>query len=133
MMARNDVDDFAQDDTLGGRISLAREAARLTMAQAARRLGVQTASWNAWECDRAAPRSNRLAMMAGLLGVSPTWLLTGLGSGPVERSASDVTELLRELQMASAEAVSSQRRVQELLAKLDRHGRQLPTEDVTAA
>ncbi|BCH23717.1 transcriptional regulator [Mesorhizobium sp. L-8-10] len=133
MMARKDDADFAQDDTLGGRISLAREAARLTMAQAARRLGVQTASWKAWECDRADPRSNRLAMMAGLLGVSPSWLLTGVGSGPVERSSDEVTDLLRELRAASAEAVSSQQRVEILLAKLEHHGRRLAAGTMSAA
>lgn len=133
MMARNDDADFAQDDTLGGRISFAREAAQLTMAQAARRLGVQAASWNAWECDRATPRSNRLAMMAGLLGVSPCWLLTGLGGGPVERSTGDVAELLRELRTASAEAASSQQRIQELLTELERRGRRLTAENVAAA
>lgn len=133
MMARNHDLDFAQDDTLGGRISLAREAARLTMAQAARRLGVQTSSWNAWECDRANPRSNRLAMMAGLLGVSPSWLLTGVGAGPVERSSNEVTELLRELRAASAEAVSSQQRVEALLVKLEHHGQRLAPDTIAAA
>ncbi len=127
MMTKNDDLDFAPDDTLGGRISLAREAARLTMAQAARRLGVQTASWNAWECDRASPRSNRLTMMAGLLGVSPSWLLTGMGAGPLERPSSEVKELLRELRAASALAVSSQQRVDGLLARLEHHGQRLAT------
>ncbi len=125
--------DFVQDDTLGGRISLAREAARLTMAQAARRLGVQTSSWNAWECDRASPRSNRLTMMAGLLGVSPSWLLTGVGAGPLERSSGEVMQLLRELRAASAQAVSSQQRVDGLLAKLEQHGHRLAAGAVAAA
>lgn len=51
-------------DTLGGRVSLACEFTGLSAAQAARRLGVLTSSWSAWECDRAEPMSNRLAMMA---------------------------------------------------------------------
>ena len=74
------------DDTLGGRISTAREACGLSAADAARRLGVLSASWNAWERDRDGPRANRLVMMAGILAVSPSWLLTGLGSGPFEKS-----------------------------------------------
>jgi len=74
------------DDTLGGRISTAREACGLSADDAARRLGVLSASWNAWERDRDVPRANRLAMMAGILGVSPSWLLTGRGSGPFEES-----------------------------------------------
>ena len=73
------------DDTLGGRISIAREACGLSAPDAARRLGVLPASWNAWERDRDVPRASRLTMMAGVLGVSPSWLLTGLGHGPVEQ------------------------------------------------
>ena len=74
-----------RDDTLGGRISTAREACGLSATDAARRLGVLPASWNAWERDRDVPRANRLAMMAGVLGVSPSWLLSGLGHGPLEQ------------------------------------------------
>ncbi|MHA6687288.1 helix-turn-helix domain-containing protein [Mesorhizobium sp. A556] len=109
----------AHDDTLGGRISLAREAANLSIAQAARRLGVMTASWNAWECDRDEPRGNRLAMMAGLLGVSPSWLLAGHGSGPSEIADSDVTKLLRELGRASEGAAAINKRVQQITASLE--------------
>ena len=58
------------DDTLGGRISFAREACGLSAEEAAERLGVLATSWSAWECDRDVPRANRLTMMAGVLGVS---------------------------------------------------------------
>ena len=110
--------DFAPSDTLGGRISFAREVTKLTMAQAARRLGVQTACWKEWKCDRAAPQSNRLAMMAGILAVSPSWLLSGIGAGPLELEANDGAALLRELQVASANAMASQKRVQQIVALL---------------
>ena len=36
----------------------------------------------AWESDRSEPRANRLTMLAGVLGVSPAWLLHGVGSAP---------------------------------------------------
>ena len=71
-------------DTMGGRISAAREAAELTVAQAARRLGVKTATLSNWENDRSEPRANRLTMLAGLLNVSPMWLITGRGEGVSE-------------------------------------------------
>lgn len=71
-------------DTLGGRLSRAREATDSTLAQVATRIGVQKKTLEGWECDRAAPRSNRLAMLAGILGVSPTWLLYGRGTSPME-------------------------------------------------
>jgi transcriptional regulator with XRE-family HTH domain len=71
-------------DTLGGRIVYAREAQDLTTSQLARRMGVKTETLQGWETDRAEPRSNRLLTLAGMLNVSPTWLLTGAGESPVD-------------------------------------------------
>lgn len=68
--------------TLGDRITAARERSGMTAAEAARRLGVRTATLEGWEEDRAEPRANRLQMLAGLLGVSLRWLMTGEGEGP---------------------------------------------------
>lgn len=110
------------EDTLGGRISLARENAQLSLDEAARHLGVQKESWNDWECDRATPRANRLTMMAGILGVSPSWLLVGAGTGPSENQPDDVARLLRELRVVSAEAEKSHQRAQALLDRIERHG-----------
>lgn len=112
------VTTIAEQDTLGGRICSARETSRLTIADAARGLGVQASSWKAWETDRAAPRSSRLTMMAGLLGVSPSWLLVGKGMGPVDRPSAQTTTLLQKLETATSEAVAAQDRVQELVRHL---------------
>lgn len=109
---------IAEDDTLGGRISMARESSRLTIADAANGLGVQTSSWKAWETDRAAPRANRLTMMAGLLGVSPSWLLVGRGTGPVDRLDPELSTLLQRLEMATSDATAAQERVQELVGHM---------------
>ncbi|MFC5384603.1 helix-turn-helix domain-containing protein [Aquamicrobium segne] len=103
-------------DTLGGRISLAREFTGLSAAQAARRLGVLTSSWNAWECDRSEPRGNRLAMMAGLLGVSPTWLFSGIGNAPQEHNDRESTKLLQELHHTSESIAVLNKRVQQLIS-----------------
>lgn len=85
------------DDTLGGRIVSGREAAGLTTAQLARRLGVKSATLQNWETDRSEPRSNKLFMLAGLLNVSPTWLINGLGAAPSDDSAASVDQsALRE-------------------------------------
>jgi len=54
----------------------------MSCAQLARRLGIETSTMQDWESDRAEPRSNRLSMLAGLLNVSPTWLLMGYGERP---------------------------------------------------
>lgn len=70
------------ENTLGGRLISAREAKNLSTAQLARRIGVNTNSLSAWENDRAEPRANKLVTLAGVLNVSPTWLLCGIGDGP---------------------------------------------------
>ena len=55
---QNITNENPDDDTLGGRIS-----------RAPKRM-------------RSEPRANRLMMLAGVLGVSPTWLLNGVGESP---------------------------------------------------
>lgn len=74
--------EIIDDNTLGGRISLARDAAAMSVEQTAAVLGVEAATWANWENDRAEPRANRLGMLAGVLQVSVGWLLAGQGRGP---------------------------------------------------
>lgn len=100
-------------DSIGGRIRRAREAANFSVAQLARRLGVKTATVSAWETGRSEPRANRLTMLAGFLGVSPTWLLYGLGDAPAETPlASEMAliasslKLLRETHERTGEALA---------------------------
>ncbi len=76
--------EIPDNDTLGGRLSRARDASGLTAAQLARRIGVRTTTIQGWESDRSQPRANRLSMLAGLLGVSLSWLLHGVGTSPNE-------------------------------------------------
>lgn len=81
------------DDSLGGRIATAREAAGMSLTQLAKRLGIKTSTLSNWESDRSEPRSNRLIMLAGALGVSPSWLLVGFGDGPAAEVASTEIKL----------------------------------------
>ena len=74
---------FAADDTVGGRISLARDACGLSLEDAARVSGVDAMTWRHYENDQIALRHDRLYSMAGALKVSLAWLLTGAGRGPV--------------------------------------------------
>lgn len=67
--------------TLGDRLAAARQTAGLTQADLAARIGVSPDQVHDWENDRTEPRANRIAILAGLLGVSVTWLLTGVGDG----------------------------------------------------
>lgn len=84
MYLTKDEEHAGSDDTLGGRIVYAREQQELTTAQLARRVGVKTETLQGWESDRSEPRSNRLLTIAGMLNVSPTWLLTGAGESPAD-------------------------------------------------
>jgi HTH-type transcriptional regulator, cell division transcriptional repressor len=99
-------------DTIGGRISRARDATGLSVAQLARRLGVKSSTMQGWESDRAQPRANRLAMLAGILGVSPAWMLHGIGSAPdeegsgAERARSVLFERLKRLHNETADVIA---------------------------
>jgi len=89
--------------TFGDRVAGAREAAGMTEAQLARRLGVKKATVQAWAQDLSEPRANKLSMMAGLLNVSIMWLLTGEGdgmtapAGEAEAGDRDLKPLLAEV------------------------------------
>lgn len=84
-------------DTLGGRLSRARDATGLTSAQLARRLGVQSSTIQAWESDRAQPRASRISMLAGVLNVSVSWLLHGVGPAPADDDAGTAESVALQL------------------------------------
>ena len=69
-------------DTFGGRLSRARDASGLSVKDLAWRLGIKNATVSAWEADRSLPSSHRLTQLSGLLNVSLSWMLHGIGSGP---------------------------------------------------
>lgn len=85
----------SSDDTLGGRLSAARDASGLSLADIANRIGVKRENLLAWETDRSEPRPSNLIDLAATLGVSPMWLMTGLGSGPVEETSDPALESLK--------------------------------------
>ncbi|NCF72983.1 MAG: helix-turn-helix domain-containing protein [Gammaproteobacteria bacterium] len=85
-------------DTFGGRIIRARETAKLSTAQLARRIGVLTETMQAWESDRLMPRTNQIMRLSGLLNVSPTWLLMERGESPSDEiDESEIESLQRTL------------------------------------
>ncbi|MFZ1812842.1 MAG: helix-turn-helix domain-containing protein [Rhizobiaceae bacterium] len=87
--------DALDNDTLGGRIWRAREAAGLSASSCARALGIRRDTLEGWESDRSAPRANRLMTMAGVLGVTPAWLLYGIGDAPTFDAQSDELKIVR--------------------------------------
>lgn len=111
-------------DTLGGRLSRARDATGMSAAQFARRLGVKTSTVQAWENDRSEPRANRLSMIAGFLNVSVPWLLHGVGAAPANDPRVDAVTVLRgQLEKARAahqETATHLDRIEEELKRLQR-------------
>lgn len=80
----DDMDDGwfdPENATFGDRVTGAREAAGMTQKELARRLGVKLGTVEGWENDLSEPRANKLQMLAGVLNVSLTWLLEGVGDG----------------------------------------------------
>lgn len=87
--------------TFGDRLAAAREKSGLSQAALAKRLGVKASTVRKWEDDLAEPRANRLSMLAGLLGVSMGWLITGTGEGveapDVDTLDADMAAMMAEL------------------------------------
>ena len=82
------VDAYDDGDTLGGRITRARDLASLTPEEAASHIGVTYETLAEWESDRSEPRANKIMTLAGVLGVSPAWLISGAGDAPQSQNLS---------------------------------------------
>lgn len=76
-------------DTLGGRLSRARDAANISLAVLARRVGTTKQAIIDWENDRAEPSVERLTLVAGVLDISLMWLLHGVGNAPANEIGPD--------------------------------------------
>ncbi len=84
-------------DTMGGRLLRARDAKSMSAPQVAERIGVKAQTILAWESDRSEPRANRLVMLAGFLGVTPTWLMHGIGQAPIDDMVEDTAVINTEI------------------------------------
>jgi len=119
-------------DTMGGRLSRARDAAGLTVKDLAWRLGVKIATVNAWERDRSQAATHRLNMLSGLLDVSISWMLHGVGTAPVDPveriTAEKVSGQLEKLKTLHAETGELIGRITEELGNVDRINRSLVDE-----
>lgn len=112
---------YSNDYTLGERICKARDASGLSTAQLARRLGIKTTTLQSWESDRSEPRSNKLVLLAGVLNVSPTWLLVGRGTPPSTdlNNTSDIDGIRIQLDRLHRQAQSLADEIANLQEKLD--------------
>ena len=109
--------------TFGDRVAAAREAADMTQAQLARRLGVKKSTLIGWEQDLSEPRANKLSMVSGLLNVPMSWLLTGEGEGmpgpgDVELEVGDFASILQELRELRNDMRSNSERAARVEKKL---------------
>ena len=71
-------------DTIGKRITHARESKNYDVNQLSDRVGVKAETILAWEADERDPRANRLLRLAGALDVGFAWLMVGQDYEPDE-------------------------------------------------
>ena len=108
------------DADVGSRISEARVAAGMDPASLGTQLGVDADIVAAWESGEQSPRGNQLVAIAGILGVSPPWLMIGHGDAPTTPHES--TAVAPELTEIRAE-------LEDLVQRLDRVVDALPDTD----
>ena len=109
--------------TFGDRLAGAREGAGLDQEALATRLGVEISTLQAWEDDMDEPRANRLQMLAGMLNVSLSWLLTGRGDGPEAPQAEtppSLSDVLSEMRVLRTEMMQAAERMGRLEKRLRR-------------
>ena len=118
----------AETATFGDRVAGAREALGWSQKELADRLGVKGKTVKQWENDSAEPRANKLQMLAGMLGVSMRWLLSGEGPGieaPLPEGVVPATTpaelgaLLAEIRAVRSEMSLQAQRLQRLEARLE--------------
>ncbi len=91
--------------TLGNRIENARIAKGYNLTQLARRLAIKSSTLKNWECNNSEPRANKLNMLAGILGVTLYWLMTGEndnGENDNEEHLLGTASLMQKLETAQA-------------------------------
>ncbi len=92
----------ADGDTLGGRIWRARDALGYSLQDLASRLGLPEETVGGWERDHAEPETKALFLLTGVLSVSPSWLIAGIGTAPPEPAGGEdlypLQSQLREIQ-----------------------------------
>ena len=114
--------------TFGDRLVAAREKSNLSQQDLAKRLGVKSSTIKLWENDNSEPRANRLSMLAGLLNVSITWLISAEGSGveapkKMDELPDDLHEPLKELTALRLNLLKNVDRINNIEKKLRASGK----------
>ena len=102
---------------------MARETSGLSVGQVVKRLGVKATTYEAWEADRSEPRANKLVALAGILNISPPYLISGLGKQPSklglpERQIRQLTVQIEQLEQNLKTATASLRQIKRAVAKM---------------
>ena len=102
---------------------MAREASGLSVADVVKRLGVRANTYEAWEADRSEPRANKLVALAGILNISPPYLLSGLGEQPPksavpERQIAQLKAQVEQLEQSLKTATASLRQIKKVVNKM---------------
>ena len=115
----NILSDGLVRDTLGARISKAREQSGLNLTTAAKLAGIKRATLKSWEIDASEPRVAKLNMLAGILGVSVTYFLADEGhKGELEEENISREEMLSSLQTQFQTIHETQRQLSDALAEI---------------
>ena len=114
--------------TFGDRLVAAREKANLSQQDLAKRLGVKNSTIKSWENDNSEPRANRLSMLAGMLNVSITWLISAEGSGveapeKSDEMSNDLLDALKELTALRVNLLKNIDRINNIEKKLRASGK----------
>ena len=119
------------ENSIAARLIDAREAAGLTIEEAARRAAVSVRTLKAWESGKTTPRPNKLQILAGVLSVPLLWLLGGDEQyepidthnsrlDVLEQKVNRLTELQREISVISEEIMSDIGVIRRREAELDK-------------
>ncbi|MBO6813546.1 MAG: helix-turn-helix transcriptional regulator [Rhizobiaceae bacterium] len=121
MNSEHILEQHRDHDTLGGRISRAREALGMETAETAEKIGVTLETYENWESDRDEPRANKLTMIAGVLSVSPSWLLHGIGESPTfENVQEEISSFRQQLDRLREQHETTGNMIDVLAQSLDR-------------
>jgi transcriptional regulator with XRE-family HTH domain len=84
---------------------------------------VRANTYEAWEADRSEPRANKLVALAGILNISPPYLLSGLGKQPPksalpERQIAQLKTQVEQLEQSLKTATTSLRQIKKVINKM---------------
>lgn len=114
-----DHDDALADSPseVGARIAEARTNAEMSREALGLHLGVRADTISRWERGKSSPRPNHLDRVAGVLGVSLSWLVMGWGEAPSDEELDEVREELTTVRQSLQDALAAVDRMERRLGQ----------------